>query len=122
MYSRIALYILVGLAGLLFAVMVNGGTQTTFFLEGERVSTEQMTSRDFWLDHVEDVETVTTLDYDHLFWIVSQEETDLLPELRFRGDVQTPSRVIWGVLLVHPLLFALLFAGFLRALEWIRRR
>lgn len=109
------LYYAVGsVVGVLFSMFVLGTSVfTTYFLNGRQVEVE-MTDPLFLSKHMNELKTLTVIDYDGLIINFAHSASDIFPSLSINGGMSTEAYVGLAVIGTNTVLILLLF--------WIGRR
>lgn len=114
MILRIVYYLLATVLGAFTSLIVLGsGVHTRYFLKGENVDSK-MLDANFLARHLLEIKTTTVVDYDGVVSMFVGRATDLMPAMRFNGDMTTPSVVNLVVFALNTL--------FVVAVAWLIRK
>lgn len=103
MILRIIYYLLATVLGAFASLLVLGsGVDTRYFLKGENVDLK-MVDATFLASNLLEIKTTTVVDYDGVISMFVGRATDLMPAMRFNGDMTTPSIVSLVVFVLNTL-------------------
>lgn len=102
-------YVIGSVVGVLFSLFVLGSSVfTTYFLDGKRIESE-MTDSIFLSKHMNELKTVTLIDYDGIIMNFTHSASDIFPSLSINGGMSTEAYVSLGVIGANTVLVLLLF-------------